>query len=449
MTDAALRPAAAQAANPFLTGNFAPVAVETTAFDLPVEGKIPEELNGRLLRIGPNPIDPDPATYEWFVGEGMAHGLRLREGKPEWYRNRWIVCDDIAARRGRAPLPRPPDRSPQGSPNTNILAMGGRTYAVMESGRLLVELTNELESVAWSTLDGTLPHGFSAHPKADPITGELHVLTYEVGLAEVSYLVVNRQGLARTLANIPAPHCPLVHDTAFTERYVILLDLPVVYDPDLAGKGFRFSWTDTRAPRIGLIPRNGDLSGMRWIEAPPDCYVFHVMNAFDDGSDVVMDVVRHGRLFHRSEKVAPDGVLVRWRLDLQSGRTSQTTLFARDCEYPRFNDAKGGLRYRFGYTAGSPFSTGPLYKHDVFSGETSVHDFGPGRCALEPVFVARQGAVAEDDGFVMTYLYDQRRDASDVVILNALRFEDEPLAVIHLPVRVPYGFHGNWVPEPA
>lgn len=451
MTDPVLNRLAAHSANPYLTGNFAPVAVETTAFDLPVEGRIPEALEGRLLRIGPNPIAPHPATYHWFFGEGMAHGLRLRGGRAEWYRNRWITSDGVAAARGRAPLPGPRNGPPGAHPNTNIVAMGGRTYALMEAGALPVELTYDLESVAWSDLGGTLPHGFSGHPKADPVTGELHLMTYQAGLASVSYLVVDAQGRARTVADIPAPHGPMVHDTAFTERYAILLDLPVDFDRSLAGRGFPFSWTDARAPRIGLIPRNGDLAKARWIEAPADCYVFHVLNAFDDGDAVVMDVVRHGRVFDRAQTGQPDGpvALERWRLDLPTARLSQTLLFDKNCEFPRFNDARGGLAYRFGYTAGAGDNLGPLHKHDVAAGKTLTHDFGPGRRALEPVFVARTAPAAEDDGYVMAYVYDEGRDASDVVILDAQAFEDEPLAIVHLPVRVPYGFHGDWLADPA
>ena len=85
--------------NPFLSGNFAPVDGETTAFDLPVKGAIPRELEGRLLRIGPNPVEPDPATHHWFLGNGMVHGVRLRDGRAEWYRSRYVRDDQVT--RGR------------------------------------------------------------------------------------------------------------------------------------------------------------------------------------------------------------------------------------------------------------------------------------------------------------------------------------------------------------
>jgi carotenoid cleavage dioxygenase len=443
-------------ANPFLQGNFAPVEVETTAFDLSVTGQIPEELNGRLLRIGPNPHGPvDPARYHWFTGHGMVHCLRLRGGKAEWYRNRYVVSDEIAAAIGRKPLEGP--RGAFENANTNVVDMGGRTYAIVEAGGLPVEIDYELESVARSNLGGSLRHGFTAHPKFDPLTGELHALTYQPGLQALSYLVVDADGRSRNLADIPAPHCPMIHDVAFTGRFAIVLDLPVTFDIKQLGRGFPFAWDAERTPRIGLLPRDGNLAGLRWIEAP-SCYVFHVMNAYDEGpkngeEGVVIDVVRHPRMFDRERRGPSEGepILVRWRIDLATGKLSETVLDERGCEFPRFNDAFGGQPYRYGYTAGTSalVAFGGAYKYDLTAGRTEVHDFGPGRSTLEPVFIPRQGGASEDDGWVVSYVYDANRDASDVVILNAQDFEGPPQAVIHLPVRVPFGFHGNWLPDPA
>ena len=177
--------------NPYLEGNFAPVEVETTAFDLPVVGHIPEMLEGRLLRIGPNPLGAvDPQTYHWFLGAGMVHGLRLRGGRAEWYRNRFVVSDTIATALGRSALPGPRNGPRDNNANTNVVEMGGRTYAIVEAGSLPVELTKELDSVARSDLGSTLRPGFSAHPNSDPIPGDTHVLPSQPGLPALSYLVV-------------------------------------------------------------------------------------------------------------------------------------------------------------------------------------------------------------------------------------------------------------------
>jgi carotenoid cleavage dioxygenase len=240
-----------------------------------------------------------------------------------------------------------------------------------------------------------------------------------------------------------------------TARFAIVLDLPVDFSVALMGKGFPFAWNPDRAGRVGLLPRDGNLAALRWIEAP-SCYVFHVMNAYDDPTtnDVVIDVVRHPKVFASEMRGPSEGepILVRWRIDLKSGRLAETVLDDRGLEFPRFNDAHGGLPYRYGYTAGAFEALkafGPAYKHDVVAGRNETHDYGPGRATLEPVFVARDGARAEDDGYILSYVYDAARDASDVVILDAQDFAGAPLATIALPARVPFGFHGNWIADRA
>src|SRR5436190_15310590 len=145
--------------NSYLQGNFAPVSEELTVEDLPVEGRIPAELRGRYLRNGPNPIEPDPATYHWFTGTGMVHGVRLEDGNARWYRNRFVRGEPFG-------------------PNTNVIGHAGRTWALVEAGTRPMELTDELESVGFSDFDGTLPGGYTAHPKRDPESGELHAVSY-------------------------------------------------------------------------------------------------------------------------------------------------------------------------------------------------------------------------------------------------------------------------------
>lgn len=165
--------------NLFLQGNFAPITVETTAFDLAVRGMIPEEFEGRLLRIGPNPIGMQRNEhFHWFTGTGMAHGLRLGGGKAEWYRNRFVIDGLNAPALDRPDLPGPRNGTGFNVANTNVVDMGGRTYAIVEAGGLPVELTYALESVTRSNLGGSLDHGFVAHPKLDPGTGQLHAVTY-------------------------------------------------------------------------------------------------------------------------------------------------------------------------------------------------------------------------------------------------------------------------------
>ena len=439
--------------NPYLSsGNFAPMKSETTAVELRTRGSIPIELEGRLLRIGPSPIAArDPALYHWFTGTGLVHGIRLRGGRAEWYRSRFTLSTDAVEALGKTALSGP--GSDHRSVNTNVMSVGGRLYAVVEAGASPIELDYELNSIGRSDLGGTLEGGFTAHPKADPVTGEQIAITYDPSRPTLRYVVVDATGRAETRADIPTPHKPMVHDVGFTQNFVVVLDLPVTLQPQLhPGHIFPYFWNSARTGRIGLLPRDGDLSGLTWFEAP-SCFVFHIINAYEvDGDQVIVDVVRHPRSFDRFPLWPDEGSphLARWTLDRRRGTLSERMLDARPGEFPRINDRRSGLPYRYAYTAhwwGDRLSTAPAYKHDVIHGRTEVHNFGSGCATMEPMFVARDGATDEDDGYIMSVVYNAERDASELVILSAQDFTGSPLAVIELPVRVPFGFHGGWIPD--
>jgi carotenoid cleavage dioxygenase len=166
--------------NVYLSGNFAPLEAEITATDLDVTGSIPRDLSGRLLRIGPNPVAADPKTHHWFLGNGMVHGLRLRDGKAEWYRNRYVRDDKVTELKGwpKVEGPERDDMLGDGVANTNVIGHAGKTFAIVEAGNLPVELSYELETICRSDFGGTLPAGLTAHPHRDPDTGELHAAVY-------------------------------------------------------------------------------------------------------------------------------------------------------------------------------------------------------------------------------------------------------------------------------
>ena len=447
----ALQPPSSE--NPYLLGNFGPVLRETTAIELRTLGRIPEELEGRLVRIGPCPIGPrDPAVYHWFTGTGLVHGLRLRGGRVEWYRSRFTLSADAAEALGKPPISGPGE--PHLPVNTNVMRVGGRLYAVVEAGASPIELDNNLESIARSDFGGTLDGGFTAHPKTDPVTGETFAMCYQPGRSTLRCVALDTNGRAKTRANIPAPHGPMIHDVAFTRNFVIVLDLPVTFQPERAPWSvFPYFWNREQPSRVGLLPRNGDLGGLTWFETRA-CYVFHIVNAYEaEGGEVVVDVVRHPRIFHQDVQGPTEGppLLVRWTLDRARGRMTESILDDHRGEFPRTNDLRGGQDYRYAYTAhwwgDKNASTGPAYKHDVKKERTEVHDFGPAHASLEPVFVPREGAKDEDDGYVMAYVFNGERNASDVVILSGQDFTGSPLAVVELPVRVPFGFHGGWFPD--
>lgn len=441
--------------NPYLTGNYAPVDDELTTVDLNVTGSIPPELNGCLLRIGPNPINPDPDDYFWFLGNGMVHGLCLQEGRAAWYRSRYVRDDQVVAAKQWPPVAGPdnPLQLLGGIVNTNIIAHAGRLWALVEAGNLPVELDNELETVARTNMGGTLPVGFTAHPHLDPETGELHAVVYSLFWTHIQYLVVGTDGRVRKSVNIQLPGLPMIHDCMFTKHYVILLDLPMVADESIpvSSGALPFRWTPGYGARVGLLPREGTPKQISWHELEL-CYVFHIMNGFeDDQGRVILDVIRHSSFFDVSSQGEGNSrppTLVRWTIDPQQTSVQEQCLDDRPQEFPRIDERLTGKPYRYGYT--SPLPTVPdigLTKYDLKTGRSETHLEGRHRTSLEPVFVPRALHAAEDDGWVMAFVYDQEKNSSDVVIIQARDFAAEPVAIIHLPRRVPFGFHGNWVPS--
>lgn len=442
----------------YLEGNFGPVHEELTAVDLPVTGTIPAELDGRLIRNGPNPItEQDPVTYHWFTGDGMVHGLRIRDGKAEWYRNRWVRSPEVAAALGEPVPPSPYGEDVQiFAANTNVIGLNGRTLAIVEAGGPPIELTDELETIGPSDFSGTLEHPFSAHPKRDPKTGEWHVVAYYWAWGnQIRYMSISPEGRVQKSVDVPTPGGPMVHDMAFTETYALLFDLPVTFDLEAAmgGAGLPYYWNSEYGARIGLLPRAStatDGSDVRWFEIEP-CYFYHPLNAYDlDDGRVVLDAVRYDRMFDKNRQ-GPNETpsrFDRWTIDPGEGKVVEETIDDRPQEFPRLNETLQGTRNRFGYAGAFALdaSGGPSIKHDLVAGTTTEHDYGRGRSTLEPVFVPREGATAEDDGWVMSYVYDATTDRSDVVILDAQDFAGDPVATIQLPARVPCGFHGNWVP---
>lgn len=442
--------------SPYLEGNFAPVAEELTAHDLEVRGELPRELNGRLLRIGPNPVAP-VEPYHWFSGNGMVHGLRLRDGRAEWYRNRFVRDDDVVAAKGWPEVPGPRHGIGGNAANTNVISHAGKTFAIVEAGGLPVELTDDLETVCRSDFAGTLQGGFTAHPKRDPKTGELHAVTYYFEWDHLKYVVIGTDGKVRHQVEVPVPGGPMVHDTAITERFAMLFDLPCVFDFSIieAGGSFPYVWHPEYGARMGLIPREGQAADVRWFEVG-NCYVFHPLNAYEVGNDtVVLDAVRHERMFDQERDGPTEGkpVLTRWTFDLAGGSVKEEQLDDRLIEFPRHDDRVLGRKNRYGYAAcydTKGFDFPSLVKYDLESGKSSEWNPGPGRSPLEPVFVPRTPDAAEDDGWILTCVYDKAEDRSEMVVLEAgAAFGDEPIATVPLPGRVPFGFHGNFVPDEA
>lgn len=441
--------------NPFLTGIHAPMTGEFTLTDLAVTGTIPAGLSGRYLRIGPNPIAADPASYHWFVGDGMVHGLAIEDGKALWYRNRWIRSNAVAEARGVDPAPGP--RHAFDTVNTNVVGIGERTFALVEAGSYPVELGETLDDQVYNPFDGTLRGSFTAHPHVDPVTGESHAICYEGrDQGTIRHVVVDAAGKVIREEPIAVQHGPMIHDCAITDRFVIILDLPVTFSMKtlIAGAGFPYRWNPAHGARIGLMPRDGTQDDIVWCPVAPG-FAFHVANAYDDADGrVVIDLCAYDTMFGDGAQ-GPDARsrgLERWTVDPATRTVEIATIDPAAQEFPRPDERFFGQPYRHAWTMALPADPADrfvgstvLYAHDLVAGGKQVHDFGPDRHPGEFVFVPETPDAAEGHGWLIGFVVNMAEEATDLVILDARRFEEAPIASIRLPHRVPPGFHGNWI----
>jgi carotenoid cleavage dioxygenase-like enzyme len=444
--------------NPYLHDNYAPVFDERTDDRLlEVTGVIPPDLSGSLLRNGPNPavVPIDEDDYHWFSGDGMIHAISLADGKAVGYRNRWVRTRALSAELDTV-LPKGPTEPVNGPANTHVIRHGGTTLALVESG-LPHAISPDLGRARVHDFDGGLGSPMTAHPKVDPESGELVFFGYDVfGPPYLRYHVADSAGVLTRTEDIELPRATLAHDFGVTASRVIFMDLPVAFDMGLAsaGRSIPFRWMPDIGAQLGVMPRNGRNSDVQWIGIDP-AFVFHVLNAYDEGDSVIMDVIRYDRAFDTGpgEAVASGlPLLARWTIDLARNRVSEQRLDDTPVEFPRLDDNVAGRRHRYGYCTvlgddpRVPSQHG-LIKYDLQRDESTRFEPGEYHGAGEPVFVRAADGRNEDEGWVLSVVYDGTRDASDLIILDATSFAGPPVAVVHLPARVPFGFHGSWVPK--
>jgi carotenoid cleavage dioxygenase-like enzyme len=459
--------------NPFFQGNFGPWPEEGHVDGLEVIGEIPRELNGTFYRNGPNPAFEPAGRYHWFDGDGMIHAVTLRDGRAS-YRNRWVESDGLREERraGRALYPGILELSPtevagfKVTANTNIVFHAGKLLALVESSLPTAMVPCTLETVGLYDFGGKLATPMTAHPKLDPETGEMLFFGYSPFPPHLTYHVADRTGALVRSEVVDVAWPSMMHDFAITKDYVIFLLCPIVFSfEDLARRGGVFSWEPERGTRIGVMPRSGGNADVRWFDTDP-CYVFHPMNAYAENGTLVLDVARYEELRFMQPDAARDpgwrdknvARLHRWTIDLANGGGLRSTpLDDGDGEFPRVDERRLGRKHRFGYTAatgtegnasGLPVWSA-VHKYDLERGSIERHAFGAGNGCGEPLFVPRRPDAAEDDGWVLVLNYDQARDGSDLYVLDARDVAGAPVAQVRLPHRVPYGFHGNWVPATA
>ncbi len=465
----------------YLTGEHTPVVHELDVKDLEVRGQLPAGLRGMFVRNSPNPRFAPLGRYHWFDGDGMVHGVGFGDGdggKPTArYVNKWIQTAGLRAESDAGAAlwtgileparPGGPKIPLKDTANTDLIVHRGRLYATWWMAGTPYELdVTDLSTKGPERFGGKLTGGFSAHPKVDPRTGEM--VFFDFNLMKPPFLRYGVISAAGELVryepiDIPAPH--ILHDCALTETSSILLDLPLGWDMAalMAGKR-KIKFHRDQPARFGVLPRHGDNSSVQWFDVE-SCYVYHMINAYDDGDEVVLVGCRVRDLIPatptrdasiaRLDTIELQPLLHEWRLNRVTGGVKERALDDVPTEFPRTNDRLLGTRLRYSYNPRIARRSDVMFdgviKYDLDTGASQTCSWEPGWFGSEVVFVpnpAAAGGIAansEDDGWLVTIL-TKDGEASKAVVVDAADVAAGPIASVTLPQQVPIGFHAAFVP---
>lgn len=462
---------AAETGNPYIQGAFGPVDKEVTAHDLKVIGEIPKDINGVYVRNGPNQKYTPISHYHWFDGDGMLHAVHIENGKAT-YRNRWIKTDGFLQEQeaGKALY--------EGVMGNMAKNPRGANYNLKDSSNTAVAFFNNQLLTMWYmcgevygshpiTLEGQGKVELSpdhkikpmAHVKVDEYTNEMMFFEYGMRPPFMWYGVAGADGQVKHFTEIPLPGPRLPHDMAITQNYSILMDLPYINDPEALKIGrskivFKKDWPS----RFAIVPRYGNKDEIKWFEAKP-CYIYHVINAWEEGDEIVMDTCistnpvpqaeAKGAIEKLKAYLKLEAYIYRYRFNMKTGETKEEQIDDRYSEFPLMNQKETGRKTRFAYNQrcdiSEVFRFDAMIKYDTEKGTSQTYEYGEGVFGSESPFIPKPNAKSEDDGYVISFVTNEKEQTSEVIILDAQNIDQEPLARIILPQRVPLGFHACWV----
>ncbi|XP_031501656.1 zeaxanthin 7,8(7',8')-cleavage dioxygenase, chromoplastic-like [Nymphaea colorata] len=469
-----------------LAGNYAPIG-ELPPTKCTVEGRFPSCLEGAYIRNGPNPQFIPKSAYHLFDGDGMLHAIQVSGGQATFC-SRFIRTYKFT-KEEEAGLPIYPNFfalagfarfmrvavfmvrvltgqinliNGVGLANTALAFMNNTIMALWELDLpYAMHLTpdGDVETVGRWDFGGELRMGITAHPKVDPVTGEVFAFRYGPIPPFLNYFRIGGDGTKQPDIPIFSFRQPsFVHDLAITERYAIFPDIQIVMKPlaMFTGMGPPMGCEARKVPRVGIIPRYAtDESEMKWIEVPGFNFV-HSVNAWDEkgGEEVVLVAANVVPVEHMLERMdLLHCCLEMVRINLREGKVvGRRALSRRNLEWGVINPKFLGRKSRYAFMA----ILDPMIKvsgivkldFDRASGEDCVvatRSFGERCFAGEPFFVAKEEGGHEDDGYVLTYTHNEGSGESSFVVMDAKSPTLDIVASVRLPQRVPYGFHGLFV----
>ncbi|MCJ2181801.1 carotenoid oxygenase family protein [Novosphingobium sp. 1949] len=467
------------------TGTNTPVGIEWSASNLEVTGTIPEEIDGAFFRAV-----PDPAHAPMFEDEialsadGMIAKFDIHGGHVD-YAIKFVETEryalEKAARKalfGRYRNPYTDDPSVAGKDRTVA-----NTTPVWHAGRLLMTkedgLGYEIDPETLETLGRFDYYGalksqtFTAHPRIDPVTGEMFFFGYEAGgLAslDVAYGIADKHGNLVSEQWFKQPYCSTIHDFLITERYAIFPIFPTTADLDrIAAGGPHWAHQQELESWVGIMPRYGKVEEMRWFKGPKGVSAFHFLNAYEEGDFVHLDVclsdtcafpfMREAGGVDRAQQDVGGG-LTRWSFDMgKPGESFESRVIGPPGDMPRIPDASQGRLHRKGWyltinpQGGPPVLGGPvgvsfnmLLQIEPSNGRIEALPLGPGMAINEPVHVP--SADPEKEGWLLTVVDKQvgeNRFDSELWVIDAGAIAAGPVARVAMPMPMRAQVHGWWV----
>lgn len=463
----------------------APTRIECEIFDLEVtEGEVPAGLNGTFYRMQPDPAWPPMLGSDIPLnGDGMVTKFKFTNGHVD-YASKYVHTEKFKAERaarralfGRYRNPYTNDPSVKGlsggTANTNILWFANQLMALKEDSHPIAIDPETLATHGDYTFNNGLKSlTFTAHPKVDPVSGELIGFGYEAkGLAttDIALHIVAPNGDVTKELFFQAPYACMVHDFAITPNYVLFPITPLCSELDVIEQGGpHFRWDGTKPSYVGVVPRNGTADDVRWYQGPT-AFAGHTLNAYEEGDLLHFDTTagdivvfpffpdKHGAPWEAS-KALPR--LERWTIDLNKAeRTFERKLLSPEVvEFPRIDERFASLPYRHGWTVHSvskpedgPNSLGggltinALAHFDRTTGQIDSWYAGSGVSVQEPQFVPRSADAPEGDGWVLAVSNRFNDMYSELLIFEAQHMSNGPIARVRLPIRLRMGLHGTWV----
>lgn len=457
---------------PYLQGNYAPVAEERDLDEaqLRVEGTVPARLLGAYMRDGAN-VAYQPNHYVYPLdGDGMVHAVYFKGGHVQ-YKNRWVQTSHLKTERkfnrtiygsvGKLlPVPQEViDAGGEPSPirntaNTNIIYHGDKLLAMWEGG--FPHLLNaDLSTVGLYDYDGALRPGdaLTAHPKVCPTTGQLVTCTQRWDSPNYWVQIFDARGKHMQTIPVEFARKGIIHDLQITDNYVVIFYAPAFHSVEKAMKGENpFLWEPELGTKIIAIPRSG--KGQTIVFETEAFFSWHYCNGFERGGKLIIDYVRIKSIpFAQDQGTGAEKQprrMNRMTLDLATRQVSNEEVSAVFCEFSRVDERRMGKSYRYGFAASSNREWGDAHgynctgRFDFDTGETSLWEYGPEANAGEPVYVANPDSDREEDGWLMCFVHNPGEGAF-LSVLSAGDFTRGPVCKVHIPGRVPNGFHANWM----